>query len=146
MGEWAGYDDIATRWVGDTVPGSVQVVEQLIVDAEDLIRYEVPDVEDRIADDVLDVARLARVVANVVIRHLRNPQGLRSQQESTGPFSSSFTVAGDRPGELWLSDADRALLSGDSASRRPVAFTIDPTPRPSPLSVDPGINDGWSGE
>lgn len=135
MGTWASYDDIVNRWVGDDLPDDIAVVNQLVLDAEDLIRYEFPDVQDRIDDEDLDVGRVKRVVANVVIRYLRNPQGYRSRQETTGPFGESFTVAGDRPGELWLTDADRALLSGDSGGRRPKAFTIDPTPRPSPLSL-----------
>ena len=69
-----------------------------------LLGREIPDIEDRIASGEVPVSRARRIVARMVIRVLRNPDGYRSTNLSTGPFSQGFTWAGDNPGETILSD------------------------------------------
>jgi hypothetical protein len=68
----------------------------------------------------------------MVIRHIRNPEGIRQISEGTGPFTGSRTYGGSEPGAMYLTDEDRAELAGTKAGQR--AFTIDTIPSTSPFS------------
>lgn len=127
---WATYDDIVNRWVGPSVLPDEMVVSTIIEDAEDTILREFPDLVDRIGRDEPPLTRVVKVVARMVLRHLNNPQGVRSVQQGSGPFQSSTTFGGNDPGTLALTDADRADLSvpGVSAGK---AFIIDLMSRPA---------------
>jgi len=85
-----------------------------------------PITEPDLLDNVKDV------VTSMVQRVFRNPEGVRTRQETTGPFSGSVTLGGDQPGELWITDDElsRLVLAGSS----PGAFTIDTIPVTSPYS------------
>jgi len=101
-----------------------------VAKAERLIRSEVPAIQDRIdgglEPDLLDNAR--DVVIEMVTRKFRNPEGLRTVQESTGPFSGSRTYGGAEPGALYLTaDEMKKLSVSKSTGQR--AFTVDNFPR-----------------
>jgi hypothetical protein len=61
--------------------------------ASKMVRARFPLLDTQLADGRLDPELVALVVVNMVLRVLRNPQGLRS--ETVGPFSRSYdtTVA-----------------------------------------------------
>jgi hypothetical protein len=122
---WAQPGDVLTRWVGADKPDDQDLLSQLIADAERAIIRTFPDVQDRIddTDDTLEVDDLKLVVARMVIRHLRNPDGTRQVTETEGPFSRNRTFAGDHPGQLLLNDNDRELL-GYPPAGTPKAFSI----------------------
>lgn len=125
---WTTTTDVRSRWVGpDPIPDDEAVLATLIDDAEDTILREFPDLQDRIDDESLPVGRVVKVVCRMVIRHLRNPAGIRSEQDSAGPFAKGRTFGGQEPGSLSLSDADRADLSVPGVSSRK-AFVIDLMP------------------
>ena len=123
---WATPQDVRDRWLGPTsIPATDEQISTLIGDAEDTILRVFPDIQDRIDGGELPLSRVVKVVCRMVIRHLRNPEGIRSQQEGAGPFQVSRTWGGSEPGALWLTDEDMAELA---PGRRGRAFTIDTTP------------------
>lgn len=116
-------EDVKDRWMlPDPVPVSETTLGKLVEDAEDTITASVPGIAERVAAGTVPQARVVKIVARMVIRALRNPEGIRTQQETTGPFSGSTTFGGDEPGEIYLSEADRKELVG--APRRGKAFTV----------------------
>ena len=123
---WTAPEDVTARWILDEpIPADTAKLTQLLEDAEDLAIGEFSDIQARIDAGTLPLNRVKRVLARVVIRHLRNPEGLRQSQEQTGPYGSQIMYGGAEPGALALTDEDRAELAGASVSR---AFTIDTTP------------------
>ena len=123
---WTTPQDVLDRWVGDGRPTDEALLEKLIGDAEDHLVFEYPDLPDRVLGGDPPVARVQRVVAAMVTRVLRNPKGVRQQQITTGPFQRGETFAGDRPGELTLTDEERALLGYSPGAPGQKAFTIVP--------------------
>lgn len=122
---WASVDDVRRRWMGSSWDFTDEQVRALLDDAEDAVRATVPSVDADIAANVLPAERVTRVVCRVVLRVLRNPDGKRSTNVTTGPFSQNETYAGDNPGEVYLTDEDRRDLEGSRARRRR-AFTVMP--------------------
>lgn len=125
--EWTSVDDVKGRWIGDDVlPATDEQIATLLADAEDSILREFPTIPQRVTDGDLPLARVKKVAARMVIRVLRNPEGSRTIQSTTGPYSENVTFPGSAPGEVLLTDEDRADLSPSASGGR--AFTIDPTP------------------
>lgn len=129
---WTAPQDVKDRWLlGDfPVPDTQLVV--LIADAEDTVGSEFADIQARIDAESLPVTRVQKVVARMVIRHIRNPEGIRQAADTSGPFTSSKTYGGNEPGAMYLSDEDRAELAGVKTGQR--AFSIDTIPITSPFS------------
>ncbi len=123
---WATVQDIQDRWLTGELPATDTQIQVLIDDAEDKILTEFPKTLDNIASGVLREGTVRRVVARMVGRVLRNPEGLRTTQTTTGPFSDSVTHGGDNPGEVYLTDDDRRDLAGERARRK--AFTVSTIP------------------
>lgn len=124
---WATVEDIHARWLTGEVPATDAQLATLIEDAEDIIASEYPRTETDVTLGVVPGARVVRVVSRMVNRVLRNPDGLRQVQDSTGPFSSSMTYGGDHPGELYLTDDDRRDLGGRKAKGK--AYTLSTIPQ-----------------
>jgi hypothetical protein len=118
--------DVKSRWLTGDVPATDAQILTLIGDAEDIILGEFPTIEADVAGGVVPAPRVVRVVARMVHRVLRNPEGIRSTQESTGPFSGSTTFGGDNPGELYLTDDDRRDIGGRKTKGK--AFTVSTIP------------------
>jgi hypothetical protein len=123
---WATAQDVKDRWIGGEPPAEDQQIVTLIGDAEDIILGEFPTIGEQIDAGEVPGGRVQRVVARMVIRVLRNPEGLRQVQETTGPFTGSQTYGGDHPGELYLTDDDRRDLAGGKA--RGKAYTLSTVP------------------
>lgn len=130
---WTEPADVVSRWVGTDAPSvDNPVLPTLLEDAEDTALREFPDLLERVDGDgttvpnTIPVRRVKKVLARVVIRHLRNPEGFRQTQEGAGPFQRGTTFGGEEPGSLYLTDEDRAELGGTLSGS---AFTIDQTPQ-----------------
>lgn len=123
---WATVDDIKSRYIGGDLPASDDEIQVLITDAEDIIIREIPDIEDLIESGEIPTARVTRIVAKMVIRVLRNPDGYRSTNLTSGPFSQGYTWAGDNPGELTLTDEDKDDLMPGIGGQR--AYSVDMMP------------------
>jgi hypothetical protein len=118
---FATVEDVKSRWLTGAIPATDAQLLTLIGDAEDIILGEYPNV----AVDIPE-GRVIRVVARMVMRVLRNPEGHRTVAEATGPFSGSTTYGGENPGELYLTDDDRRDLGGRRTSGK--AFTSSTVP------------------
>lgn len=123
---FATVEDVKSRWLTGTVPATDAQITTLIADAEDIILGEFPTLEADVTAGTVPATRIKRVVARMIHRVLRNPEGVRSVQESTGPFSGSTTYGGDNPGELYLTDDDRRDIGGRKSKGR--AFTVSTIP------------------
>ncbi|UEJ84008.1 Gp19/Gp15/Gp42 family protein [Brachybacterium halotolerans subsp. kimchii] len=121
---WVTPDDVRDRWVGGDLDFTDQTIATLIGDAEDAIRASVPDI-DQMVDTKIPLARVSRVISRMVIRVLRNPEGIRTLQETTGQFSGSTTYAGDVLGEIVFTDEDRRDLLGKGPTGRR-AYSVMP--------------------
>jgi hypothetical protein len=140
---WTTPADVRGRWVGDDPfpfpEGDDVTLSTLLEDAEDTVLREFPTLPDRVDADPATVAnsipkrRVAKVVARVVIRHLRNPAGQRSRMDVSGPFTQNVMFGGEEPGALYLTDEDRSELGGTEPGQ---AFTIDTTPAIIPTSPE----------
>lgn len=121
---WTEPEHVLSRWVGPNEP-SVDDVAPLIEDAELVLQAEFPRLTERLAegDEPNLEANVRFVVARMVIRSIRNPEGLRSIQDGAGPFQKTRTFGGDDPGDLWLTSHERALLA-EPGSKRGKAFTV----------------------
>lgn len=123
MSEWATVTDVKDRYIGGDLPASDSEIQVLLDDAEDIVRREIPTIEDLIASGEVPAHRVLRIVAKMVIRVLRNPDGYRSTNLTSGPFSQGYTWAGDNPGELTLTDEDKDDLMPGIGGQR--AFAVD---------------------
>jgi hypothetical protein len=128
--------DVLGAWIGDDAPTDTAKVDIWIGKAERLLRSKVPTLGARL-DSGFETepdlfGNVVDVVTSMVQRVFRNPEGIRQRQEGTGPFTGSVTYGGDQPGELWITDAELALVSPAGSTRG--AFTVDTIPVTSPFS------------
>jgi len=136
MANWTTAAEVVAAWIGDDAPSDVVKVDLWVGRAERLLRSRVPGLTPRmVADpgaepDLVD--NVKDVVTSMVQRVFRNPEGVRTRQETTGPFGGSVTLGGDQPGELWITDDELARLIPSGRGRG--AFNIDMIPSTSPFS------------
>jgi len=126
---WVAPDDVIDSWVGSNAPTDTARLQIWIDRAERLVRRRVPDLQARIdgeADAIPPVTDLLDSTCDVVIEMLtevfKNPDGKRSVQSSTGPFSDNVTFGGDNPGKLVLTPSQASLLASTADGE---AFTFD---------------------
>jgi hypothetical protein len=132
---WTVAQDVLDAWIGDDAPTNTVSVNTWIGRAERLVRSTVPGLQARIDGDLEpDLLEDVRdVVVSMVERKFRNPEGVRTRQETTGPFSGSVTLGGDQPGELWITDVELRRISPPSTVG-PLALAVDTIPVTSPFS------------
>lgn len=112
--------DIESRWRPLTTDEAI-VGTTLLEDGWLLLKGRVVDLEDRMDDEADLPAAVKRVLANAVIRVMKNPDGKR--QESIDDYSWTRDNAVSA-GELYFTDAEMAsLIPGGSV--RGGAFTVD---------------------
>jgi hypothetical protein len=140
MSKWTQPYDVLTSWIGEGAPTDLAKIQTWIDRAEREVRYRVPDLELRIAaaatgdnpsDDLFETAK--DVVAAMVTRVFRNPEGIRQTNVTTGPYTASKTYGGDTPGGLSLTEDELAKLQGSQVSS---AYTVSMIPSTSPFSPD----------
>lgn len=94
------------------------LIQDKIEEAELILEGRLGDLDAWTSTDFRQRA-IQRVVVRVVQRVLRNPVGARTESETMGPWSSSFTIDPRvASGTVWVTDDDWALLGvGDPASQ-----------------------------
>ena len=142
MANWTTPQDVIDRWVGSGVPTDMDLLEQLILDAETIILTEFPAIETRITNETLSVSNVILVTARMVMRILRNPENLTYWQQATGPFSQgrNFSEAID----IWITPAELSLLAPITRGK---AFSVDLGPdKVSPVEdiIAPRYDPIWS--
>jgi hypothetical protein len=124
---WTDPDDVIDSWIGDGAPADSALVQVWIDRAERMLRKRVPSLTARLdaeppEEDLLET--IIDVVSAMVQRVFRNPDGTRTSQSTTGPFSQMVTFGGDQPGYLWVTDDELDSLSITTTTAK--AFQIDP--------------------
>lgn len=134
---WVSPNDVIESWVGSGVPSDVNKLQIWIDRAERLVRRNVKDLQERLdLEAALDPpgTELFETTKDVVIAMVtevfKNPEGRRSVQQTTGPFSESTTFGGDNPGKLAFLSEYSDLLSGVTPGE---AFSVDMIAGHSPL-------------
>lgn len=95
------------------------VANELLARASRKCRAEVPDLDDRIADGVVEAGLAGDIVCDMVKRAMGSAEaGVTQMSETAGPFSQSVSFS-NPSGDLYLTKAEKRQLSG---SRR--AFSI----------------------
>lgn len=121
MATWTNFTDVTSRWIGNDVPTDENLVETLLGDAEQVVLATYPGIQARIDNDTLPIERVIPVVVAMVTRLLRNPEFVRTVQETVGAFSQSRTFLGNQSG-LFMTDAEVANLRPDTRGK---AFEVD---------------------
>lgn len=118
MGTWARVEDITRRHYAPVPDAKLGWVDSLIEDAEGVLVDVIPSLADRVTAGEVSAATVQRIVAQAVLRVMRNPEGLTQFARTTGPYTSS----GSRPAasalaEVWFRPDEIAALSpADTAS------------------------------
>lgn len=140
---WVVAQDVIDAWIGEDTPTNTASLTTWIGRAERLVRSSVPGLQSRIdgglEPDLLE--NVQDVVVSMVERKFRNPEGVRTRQETTGPFSGSVTLGGDQPGELWITDDELKRIAPASASG-PISIDMIPVTSPFSPHYVPPIG-GW---
>lgn len=135
---WTIAQDVLDAWIGDDKPTNLPLITKWIDKAEREIRFKVPGIQARITAAEVDLlANVIDVAVAMVIRKFNNPQGIRTANTATGPFSESRTFGGDDPGELVMLANELAKLSLNASARR--AFSVSTIPKASPFYVAPVV-------
>lgn len=122
--------DVKDRYEGDlTTRFSEQYLQTKLDDAIALIDGECPTVAERYASGALSANNFKRVVADVVLRVVRNPGGYASEGEAGVSYTLRASVAS---GDLYLTKKDVALLTG----RRDIKSLAG--------TVSIGVDAGWA--
>lgn len=118
MANWTYPQDIEDRWVGDDYPeDKTELVEALILDAELIIKSEYPKIQERIDDNKLDIEIIKLVVARMVTRVLKNPEGLTYIQNTVGPYSQARNYGSGAGTDMWLTAEEKEILSATKGTK-----------------------------
>lgn len=150
-GTQVGVEKLYLRVVAVTGPGPLATVGEvqaqfgvmstnqtaltatLVRAASRLVRSRFPRIDAQIAAGVLDPEVVALGVVGMVLRVLRNPQGLRS--EAVGPFSRAYDTSA-AAGLLVITDNDESMLTPNAArSGRARTFMVRAGLAPYPYGV-----------
>lgn len=128
MAEAFATDGDVQELYGDIEPDDVGKVNALLRRASTIIRAQAYQVDLRISTQLLDAQIVTDVCVDMVIRVLRNPEGVK--QETIGPIATTFdpTVAA---GRLFMTPDELFLLQPPTSTRAAVG-TIHTTPALSP--------------
>lgn len=130
-------DDVEDRWRSLT-PGEATQAQALLDFAWAVVVASVASVEDRLDDETLSRDLVVGVVVTAVLRVLKNPEGYRSETNTEGDSTWSFTREdGNASGRLFFEPGELALLE---VNTEPVgAFTITPYGAPAGGSTEPQL-------
>lgn len=95
--------------------------QALLDDAWDILLAVVPDLEDRYNAGTVSIGLLVWAVTAMVLRVMRNPNGVRSWSVDDYSETRDNSLAA---GALYVSDAEIALLTGRASSARRGAFSV----------------------
>lgn len=117
---FATLSDVQAR-LGRPITDQAEVdqVNAWIADTDVLIRARVPDIDERVAAGTPPATTMTMVVANVVIRKLKNPDG--KVQEGLDDYNYRLNENARR-GELFLTDEEWSLILSTPSG----AFSVRP--------------------
>lgn len=119
MGDFADASSVELAWNKPVTGETITYVEYLIDKAERLVRDKVPNLNDRIMAGCPSEETVSDVVVDMVLRLLRNPEGLSS--ESAGDYSYQRNAAtGEGRITLRPDELARLLCNSGQVSSVPV--------------------------
>jgi hypothetical protein len=123
--------DVAARYEGDLESEfRSDYISTQITDAVALADAHWGDaINSRLSSGALPATVYKRIIANAVLRVLRNPEGYTSENEGGYGNSRRVVVAS---GDLWFTEEEAAQLSGISAGG------------PGPGTVGIALDRGWA--
>lgn len=132
--------DVLALWHGSDAPPADEIITAWIAHTERTIRGLYPALDRALAaggDAASDAAwRIQTVTCQVVLRLIRNPDGVRQYTQTDGEFSDSLTYASETLAQaVQLTSTERQILAGVVSTAR--AFGIDMIPSqaaPDPLA------------
>lgn len=131
----AAVGDVTAQY-GELDPDQESLTRYLLKAASGLIRGRFPLVDEQIVSGKLDADVVALQAANMVLRVLRNPEGLRSKTE--GPFTVGYDTS-VAAGLLVIGDDE------DDALTPPVASATGGLRTAGTIRAVPGMMPGRSG-
>ncbi|MGQ7788724.1 hypothetical protein [Nesterenkonia sp. K-15-9-6] len=125
METWTAAEKVRSRWIAEEPPEDDDLLNTKIGQVERLIRRHFPDMQARLEATGADggpaepdlAETIADVVADLLQEHFANPLGVRSMQDTEGPWTLQQTMAGDAPGKLVLSAEHKKMLAPPMTSR-----------------------------
>ena len=138
---YAVLTDVADR-LGRAISESDEVtqVNTWIADAERKIARRIPDLAPRILDAKITPEDVTMVVAQAVVRKVKNPDG--KQNERVDDYSYGL-VSDSAQAEIYITDEEWAILLTDTSASIEGAFTIRTVPF-RPVGATTLTVDGWS--
>lgn len=118
---YATSEDVEVRFMRPLDEDEKRVVAARLEDAELLLRSRIPDLDEKVTAGVLDQALVVMVEAEMVLRLIRNPDGLVQETDGSYSYSTSQKVAS---GLLEVLPREWTLLGVRSG-----VYIIDPTPK-----------------
>lgn len=118
---YATPEDVEVRFMRPLDEDEKRVVAARLEDAELLLRSRIPDLDEKVTAGVLDQALVVMVEAEMVLRLIRNPDGLVQETDGSYSYSTSQKVAS---GLLEVLPREWTLLGVRSG-----VYVIDPTPK-----------------
>ncbi len=136
---YATVDDVVAEYDGTIADDQIEYVERKLTSAELVVKAVAGDIGARIGAGQTSFEAVKLVLCNMVIRLLRNPEGVRTQ--TVGPFSVSLDQSSSSA-QLVITREDRQLLGLKARARGTV--TLD-DPALSHVLVRPALprRDRW---
>lgn len=136
---YATVDDVVAEYDGTITDDQIEYIDRKLTSAELVVKAVAGDIGARIGSGQTTFEAVKLVLCNMVIRLLRNPEGVRTQ--TVGPFSVSLD-SGASSAQLVITREDRQLLGLKARSRGTV--TLD-DPALSHVLVRPALprRDRW---
>lgn len=133
----ATVGEVAAQF-GTLTPAQEGLTSWLLRAASRLVRARFPLIDSHLAAGLLDPEVVSLVVVNMVLRVLRNPNGLKA--ETIGPFSRTYDTS-VAAGMLALAPDELVILVPLAPAKRARASTIMLRPGLAPPPY--GIRRGW---
>jgi hypothetical protein len=138
----AAVGDVVAQY-GQLTADEAVLTKYLLRAASKMIRQRVPNLDVMVTQGRLDADVVALAASAMVLRVLRNPEGLKA--ETTGPFSRTFDTSA-AAGLLVLTDDDmKNLTPGPVAPIPSASWAPAATIRVTPGMVPAPLYGGWRG-
>ncbi|MBL3742850.1 hypothetical protein IQ261_01190 [Mycobacteroides abscessus subsp. massiliense] len=99
--------DVSGRLGRELSADEATMVTARLADAELIIRSRIPDLDDQITNDKIDVEIVKMIEANAVVRLVRNPNAYTGETDGNYSYQINWKTA---TGELEILDNEWALL------------------------------------
>jgi hypothetical protein len=116
---YATVDDVVAEYDGTITDDQIEYIERKLTSAELVVKAVAGDIGARIGSGATSFEAVKLVLCNMVIRLLRNPEGVRTQ--TVGPFSVSLDQSSSSA-QLVITREDRQLLGLKARSRGTVTL------------------------